>query len=497
MSPSLSPSVRASRTRHKNTLLASGTALMLASVLGCGASEPVVPETNSHEDLVRQAQSVIVGSRIQAESWNASLTTANAVFNEGGGDGQSVAGLQVNETIGYSQVDFGGGADQIQVRVGAPYAGGKADIYAGSTKIGTVSIDAATGSDWNVFATKTVSITKTSGRQDVRFKAVATGGDWLFKFDWFELHSGSGGGTTDPNPPTQPPQAGKVPVVVTNKCPFPLDVILSGVGDIPLEPVSGGVKPFRNLGTGASYTYYAPSNYPSARVSAYKTKPTPASPRELEKAEFTLGLDPGNGAQNIYYNLTYVDHVGLPMQINANGTGGGCVDVRCNKSQSALASAIASGCPDGLRYSMGGATICLAPRSFCLDGEYAGDSRRASVCNRLDGEIARCASKYPGQCNPGSAKTPQVYACSAPFFDQSAKWCSAITRGMVDAPDSTNVGQYYNTGKPFNLYAKWVHDQCGAVYSFAYDDYPMAANQAGFYTCNGGRQLNVTFCPAG
>jgi hypothetical protein len=27
--------------------------------------------------------------------------------------------------------------------------------------------------------------------------------------------------------------------------------------------------------------------------------------------------------------------------------------------------------------------------------------------------------------------------------------------------------------------------------------YPMAANQAGFYTCVGGQQLAVTFCPAG
>ncbi|EPX55912.1 Endo-1,4-beta-xylanase A precursor [Cystobacter fuscus DSM 2262] len=289
--------------------------------------------------------------------------------------------------------------------------------------------------------------------------------------------------------------AGTVPVVVTNKCPFALNVVLSGVGDIPLEKDGAGNKIFRNLGTGGSYTYYAPGNYPSGRVSAYRTLPSPTSPRELEKAEFTLGPD-GNGVQNIYYNLTYVDHVGLPMQISTVGNNG-CNMAQCNKSYSALSSAIANACPDGLRYNMGGGTICLAPRSFCLDGEYASDPRRGSVCNRLDSEIARCASKYPGQCNPGTAKTPQVYACSAPFFDQSAKWCSAITRGMVDNPDSTNVAQYYNTGKPYNQYAKWVHDQCGAVYGFAYDDYPMAANQAGFYTCNGGRQLNVTFCPAG
>ncbi|WP_143177947.1 beta-1,3-glucanase family protein [Cystobacter ferrugineus] len=481
---------RVVRKGSRSVLLAGGAGLMLATALGCGQ----MPETNSHEDLVRKAQMVIVGSRIQAERWNSSLTTAGAVFNEGGGDGQSVAGLQVNEVIGYSGVNFGGGANQIQVRVGAPYAGGKAEIWADAvgsgTKLGTVAISSATGSDWNAFTTLTIATPTLSGTHNLFFKGVATGGDWLFKLDYFELHNTTGGGGTNP-----PPQTGKVPVVVTNKCPFPLSVILSGVGDIPLEKDSAGNKIYRNLGTGGSYTYYAPSNYPSGRVSAYRTLPSPSSPRELEKAEFTLGPD-GNGVQNIYYNLTYVDHVGLPMQISTVGNNG-CSMAQCNKSYSALSSAIANACPDGLRYNMGGGTICLAPRSFCLDGEYASDPRRGSVCNRLDSEIARCASKYPGQCNPGSAKTPQVYACSAPFFDQSAKWCSAITRGMVDNPDSTNVAQYYNTGKPYNQYAKWVHDQCGAVYSFAYDDYPMAANQAGFYTCNGGRQLNVTFCPAG
>lgn len=302
----------------------------------------------------------------------------------------------------------------------------------------------------------------------------------------FDNVSGGGG--------TAPP--GTLPVVVTNSCPFPLSVVLSGVGDVALERDTGGNKIFRTLNTGGTYTYYPPSNYPSGRVSAYKTLPTPASPRELEKAEFTLGLD-GGGKQNIYYNLTYVDHLGLPMRIAATGGGSGCQLVQCNRSYSAVTAAIAGGCPDGLRYSLGGNTVCLAPRSFCIDGEYAGDPRRGSVCSRLDSEVARCASRYPGQCNPGGDKTPQVYACSGGFFATSAKWCAAITRGMVDNPDSLDVSQYYKTGRPYNLYAKWIHDQCGAVYSFAYDDYPMDAGQAGFFTCNAGRQLNVTFCPAG
>jgi hypothetical protein len=297
----------------------------------------------------------------------------------------------------------------------------------------------------------------------------------------------SGGGTAPP---------GTVPVVVTNNCPFNLNVVLAGVGDVSLEVDAGGNKIFRNLGPGGTYTYYPPGNYPSGRVSAYKSLPTPASPRELEKAEFTLGPD-GSGVQNIYYNLTYVDHLGLPMKIAATGTGSDCQMVQCNKSSGAISSAIAGACPDGLRYTMGGDAVCLAPRSFCLDGEYASDPRRGTVCSRLDSEVARCASRYPGQCSPGTDKTPQVYACSGSFFAKSAKWCAAVTRGMLDNPDSTNVAQYYNTGRPYNLYAKWIHDQCGTVYSFAYDDYPMAAGQAGFFTCNGGRQLNVTFCPAG
>lgn len=300
----------------------------------------------------------------------------------------------------------------------------------------------------------------------------------------FDLVGGGG--------PTPPP--GTVPVVVRNSCPFNLNVVLTGVGDISLERDAAGNKVFRNLGSGGTYTYYPPSNYPSGRVAAYKTLPSPASPRELEKAEFTLGIA---GSQHIYYNLTYVDHLGLPMKISTVGGGSECKMVQCNKSYAAVASAIAGSCPDGLRYDMGGNTICLAPRSFCLDGEYAGDSRRGSVCSRLDGEIARCASRYPGQCNPGGDKTAQVYACSGGFFATSAKWCSAITRGMVDDPDSTNVAKYYNTGRPYNVYAKWIHDQCGTVYSFAYDDYPMAANQAGYYACSDARQLEVTFCPAG
>jgi hypothetical protein len=462
--------------------------LMLTAGVACDSRS----ELEEGGSLESTTQSVIVGSRYQAENWSSSGTTPGGVFNEGGGEGQSVGGFQVNEQIHYPSVNFAG-VDQIQFRIAAPYGGGRAEIWADAvgtgTKVGTVDLTAATGADWNAFITRTVSITEIGGTHSLYLKGVATGGDWLFKIDWFEMHDTGG---TQPPPPT----GTTIPVKVTNKCPFNLNVTLTGVYSIPLEKDSAGNPIYRNLAAGQSYTYATPVNYPSGRVSAYRTLPSPTSPRELEKAEFTLEK-PSGGSQLLHYNLTYVDHVGLPMQIRGVGTGSSCVQVQCNKSASAIQTAIANQCPDGLRYTMGGGTICLAPRSFCLDGEYASDPRRASICTRLDGEIARCASKYPGVCNPGTAKSAQVYACSPPFFDMSAKWCAALNRGMLDAPDSTTVSQYYNTGKPYNQYAKWVHDQCGAVYGFAYDDYPMAANQAGFYTCTGGQQLEVTFCPAG
>ncbi|HYO56850.1 beta-1,3-glucanase family protein [Archangium sp.] len=474
------------RTEWKSAWCVSAAGLMLAASAACDSRT----EASEEDGLLEGAsQPVIVGSRYQAENWSSSGTTPGAVFNEGGGEGLSVAGFQVNEQIHYPAVNFTG-ADQIQFRIAAPYGGGRAEIWADAvgtgTRVGTVDLTAATGTDWNSFITRTVNITELSGTRSLYLKGIATGGDWLFKLDWFELHDT--GGT--------PPTGSTVPVKVTNKCPFPLQVALTGVGNVGLERDAAGNTIYRALSTGQSYTYATPQNYPSGRVSAYKVLPSPSSPRELEKAEFTLEK-PSGGSQLLHYNLTYVDHVGLPMQITGVGTGSSCVQVQCNKSASAMQTAIDTQCPDGLRYTMGGGTICLAPRSFCLDGEYSSDPRRPSVCTRLDSEIARCASMYPGVCNPGTAKTPQVYACSAPFFDQSAKWCAALNRGMVDAPDSTDVARYYNTGRPYNPYAKWVHTQCGAVYSFAYDDYPMAANQAGFYTCTGGQQLNVTFCPAG
>jgi hypothetical protein len=67
---------------------------------------------------------------------------------------------------------------------------------------------------------------------------------------------------------------------------------------------------------------------------------------------------------------------------------------------------------------------------------------------------------------------------------------------MVDDPDSTDLGAYYQA-EPHNTYSAWVHQVCPGIYAFPYDDYPATVGESGFHACRVGRELRVTFCPAG
>jgi hypothetical protein len=123
-----------------------------------------------------------------------------------------------------------------------------------------------------------------------------------------------------------------------------------------------------------------------------------------------------------------------------------------------------------------------------------GANQGKPYCHALDTAIAQCANK-PG-CAPGGASTTDAYSCrSGTFFGTSPKWCAALNRGMLDDPDNANSTLYYQKA-PYNSYAKWVHGICPGIYAFPYDDYGHA-NESGFHSCIGGRQLDITFCPSG
>ncbi len=252
-----------------------------------------------------------------------------------------------------------------------------------------------------------------------------------------------------------------------NLCPFSLYVHAAGSSGV-LAPDGA------QLATGQVRWYDAPREWSAARVTAFLDA---ARTQEIDKVEVTIG----NGVIN--YNVTYVDWVGLPMKMESTGSGSDCRPVSCDVPVSQLL----TGCPDGLQDGR----RCISARTHCLDPRHAAEP----YCHKLDDEVQRCARDKPGCAGAAGATTAEAYACSG-FFGGSPKWCAALNRGMLDAPDDPDKSHYYQR-EPHDTYARWVHQRCPGVYAFAYDDYPSNAEESGFHACQGGRELRITFCPAG
>ncbi|WP_137937978.1 RICIN domain-containing protein [Chitinivorax sp. B] len=279
---------------------------------------------------------------------------------------------------------------------------------------------------------------------------------------------GNGGEDDFKNPPDDPD---RVEIGVKNGCSFP--IWIHGAGEqAVLQPDRAVLNPNQVR------WYLAPKRWTAARVTAFSGGP---HSEELEKAEMTF-LDKPSGPE-LNYNVTYVDWLGLPIKVQGVGDGADCRTASCEIPQSQ----VLSSCPDGLREG----NKCIALRTYCLNPV----NQAKEVCNRLNDQIARCTNNKPGCEGARHAKTPEVYACSGAFAE-NPKWCAALNRNMLDAPDSTDINRYYR-GWPYNTYAKWVHDVCPGLYAFPYDDYPSNAGQSGFHSCTQGKRLQITFCPKG
>jgi hypothetical protein len=246
-------------------------------------------------------------------------------------------------------------------------------------------------------------------------------------------------------------------VRVRNSCPFPLWLHSAGSAGV-LQPDD------KKLDPGQSHDFLAPNEWSAARVTAFTDGPRM---NELEKAEMTIT----NGVLN--YNVTYVDWVGLPLEIY--GAGGDCNASHFTGCY-ASSDAILNGCPEGF---LRDGRKCISPRTWCMDTR----NQSHSLCHALDGAIASCA-----QCP--KASTPDVYACSGPYANEP-RWCAALNRAMTHAPDSSDASQFYRRN-PHNSYARWVHQVCPDIYAFSYDDW---LSHGGFRSCRGD-ELRITFCPA-
>ena len=270
-------------------------------------------------------------------------------------------------------------------------------------------------------------------------------------------------------PPFGPPPEDKpatYEVGVRNNCPFP--IWLHGAGN------GGTLMPDnKQLMKGEHIWYDAPKQWSAARITAFGDGPQQG---ELDKVEMTLN-------DSLNYNVTYVDWVALPVEVIGVGTGGDCKKAACYVPEAQ----VLTGCPDGLLSGK----RCNAARSFCLNGA----NKNAPYCHKLDAAIASCVATIPDCAKAAGATTSDVYACAGPLGN-NPKWCAALNRNMVDAPDSTDLKKFYQKD-PYNTYSKWVHDVCPGIYAFAYDDYPANAGESGFHSCTGPKYMEITFCPAG
>jgi Beta-1,3-glucanase len=270
------------------------------------------------------------------------------------------------------------------------------------------------------------------------------------------------GGLYDAYVADRPANADGVLVHVVNGCSFDLYIHASGDG-ATLTPDNVKVT-----AGGGSQDYVAPDDWPAARITAYLDGP---QKNELDKVELTIDK------KTINYNITYVDWVGLPVEMATFGSGKDCKQVGCYLKQADLITT----CPAGLLSGK----QCLSAYGFCAKPANAA----ATLCHALDGQFTKCAA-----AGCPMATTTQVYGCNGPYGNDP-KWCAALNRGRPNNPDDPDATLYYST-PPYNIYAKWVHDTCPGIYAFAYDDYGKS-NQSSFHACTGGTQLDVTFCPNG
>ena len=124
------------------------------------------------------------------------------------------------------------------------------------------------------------------------------------------------------------PNAPGILIHIENYCPFDVWIHGAGNGGV-LQPDNAQIK------VNESRDYTAPDQWSAARVTA-SSAATPGS--ELDKVEMTLTN------KIINYNVTYVDWVGLPVEMVSIGTGADCKRVGCYVPEAQ----ILSGCPDGL-----------------------------------------------------------------------------------------------------------------------------------------------------
>jgi hypothetical protein len=180
-------------------------------------------------------------------------------------------------------------------------------------------------------------------------------------------------------------------------------------------------------------------------------------------------------------NLSNVDWIALPTEVNGIGPGADCRVTAC---YAPLADML-KGCPPQLLDAANGK--CVAPYHYCSNMAHAAEP----FCTALTPLAQQTVMSDP-DCKGGAVGTPaDIFGCAG-FWGTSAPCCAKVHRGVSGpAKSDTNNCLYYQTA-PYDVYAAYSHQICPYTYAFAYDDFN---DQSGFMTCSKPTEMDITFCP--
>ncbi|HTA21731.1 MAG TPA: beta-1,3-glucanase family protein [Polyangia bacterium] len=220
------------------------------------------------------------------------------------------------------------------------------------------------------------------------------------------------------------------------------------------------------------------------RVTAYKNA-APGGAGSVEAEFFELTADPGKA---LNYNLSFVDYMGLPLEINGKGPPASCGLTACYAPLADLV----KGCPTQLLDSVNGK--CNSMFSYCNNAAHA----QEAFCTSLDASAAMTLANDP-MCKAGgtlaaAGSGAKILGCATGSFWSGSPYCCAkVNRNATNGTGSDNTQNctYYKTA-PYNVYAAYSHSVCPYIYAFAYDDWN---DQSGYHACTGGTGADITYCP--
>lgn len=143
-------------------------------------------------------------SQIEAESYDSQSGIQTETTSDTGG-GVNIGWIENGDWASYSNVDFGGGAASVDLRVASDTSGGNIEVRLGGASgqlVGTCSVPGTGG--WQSWQTLTCPVSGPSGEQDLYL--VFTGGSgFLLNVNWFQFDSD--GNQTSPPPSSPPPSS--------------------------------------------------------------------------------------------------------------------------------------------------------------------------------------------------------------------------------------------------------------------------------------------------